>query len=83
MFVPISFLPGQTGGLFREFGFVLAISVRALLRGRADALPDAGLAHADRARRIHHDHGGDRQAAAAALLELYRRAACMPASTPR
>ncbi|TIM38977.1 MAG: efflux RND transporter permease subunit [Mesorhizobium sp.] len=27
VFVPISFLPGQTGGLFREFGFVLAISV--------------------------------------------------------
>src|SRR5690606_3919349 len=25
--VPISFLPGQTGGLFREFGFVLAMSV--------------------------------------------------------
>ncbi len=25
--VPISFLPGQTGGLFREFGFVLAIAV--------------------------------------------------------
>lgn len=27
VFVPISFLPGQTGGLFREFGFVLASSV--------------------------------------------------------
>ncbi|WP_099864668.1 efflux RND transporter permease subunit [Pararhizobium haloflavum] len=27
VFVPISFLPGQTGGLFREFGFVLAFSV--------------------------------------------------------
>lgn len=27
VFVPISFLPGQAGGLFREFGFVLAISV--------------------------------------------------------
>ncbi|AMS40891.1 efflux RND transporter permease subunit [Aminobacter aminovorans] len=27
VFIPISFLPGQTGGLFREFGFVLAISV--------------------------------------------------------
>ncbi|MBB6013678.1 HAE1 family hydrophobic/amphiphilic exporter-1 [Aquamicrobium lusatiense] len=27
VFVPISFMPGQTGGLFREFGFVLAISV--------------------------------------------------------
>jgi len=27
VFVPISFLPGKAGGLFREFGFVLAISV--------------------------------------------------------
>ncbi|MDN2580465.1 efflux RND transporter permease subunit [Aquibium sp. ELW1220] len=27
VFVPLSFLPGQTGGLFREFGFVLAIAV--------------------------------------------------------
>ncbi len=27
VFIPISFLPGQTGRLFREFGFTLAISV--------------------------------------------------------
>ncbi len=27
VFVPLSFLPGQTGGLFREFGFVMAIAV--------------------------------------------------------
>ena len=27
VFVPISFLPGQAGGLFREFGFTLAIAV--------------------------------------------------------
>ncbi|WP_462191926.1 efflux RND transporter permease subunit [Brucella abortus] len=27
VFVPISFLPGQAGGLFHEFGFVLAIAV--------------------------------------------------------
>lgn len=27
VFVPLSFLPGQAGGLFREFGFVLALSV--------------------------------------------------------
>ncbi|MCZ2204413.1 efflux RND transporter permease subunit [Bartonella sp. A05] len=27
VFVPISFLPGQVGVLFREFGFVLAISI--------------------------------------------------------
>lgn len=27
VFVPLSFLPGQTGALFREFGFTLAIAV--------------------------------------------------------
>jgi HAE1 family hydrophobic/amphiphilic exporter-1 len=27
VFVPLSFLPGQTGGLFREFGFVLAFAI--------------------------------------------------------
>ncbi|MCO6391911.1 MMPL family transporter [Aliihoeflea aestuarii] len=27
VFVPLSFLPGQAGGLFREFGFVMAIAV--------------------------------------------------------
>ena len=27
VFVPLSFLPGQAGGLFREFGYVLAIAV--------------------------------------------------------
>ena len=27
VFVPLSFLPGQTGALFREFGFTLALSV--------------------------------------------------------
>ncbi len=27
VFIPLSFLPGKVGGLFREFGFVLAIAV--------------------------------------------------------
>ncbi|MCF3640976.1 efflux RND transporter permease subunit [Rhizobium sp. TRM95111] len=27
VFIPLSFLPGQTGRLFREFGFVLAIAI--------------------------------------------------------
>ena len=27
VFIPLSFLPGQTGGLFREFGFTLAVAV--------------------------------------------------------
>jgi HAE1 family hydrophobic/amphiphilic exporter-1 len=27
VFIPLSFLPGQAGGLFREFGFTLAMAV--------------------------------------------------------
>ena len=27
VFIPISFLPGQAGGIFGEFGFVLAFAV--------------------------------------------------------
>ncbi len=29
VFIPISFLPGQAGSLFREFGYTLAIAVHA------------------------------------------------------
>jgi hydrophobic/amphiphilic exporter-1 (mainly G- bacteria), HAE1 family len=55
VFVPLSFLPGQTGGLFREFGFTLAFAVllssfvalsasapcspRSLLRRRRGRMP--------------------------------------------
>ena len=38
VFVPLSFLPGQAGSLFREFGF-------AFEHRRFDPLPDAGLTH--------------------------------------
>ena len=47
VFIPLSFLPGQTGGLFREFGFVLAMSVLLSCDRGPVALPDARLAHAD------------------------------------
>ena len=46
VFVPLSFLPGQTGALFREFGITLALAVGDLGGGRAVALPDDGLADA-------------------------------------
>ena len=83
VFVPLSFLPGQTGGLFREFGFVLAIVGAALRVRGAVALPDAGLAHADAqhaiaARRT----GGIGGRIGGALAGLYRRC-CTPASTRR
>ena len=51
VFVPLSFLPGKAGGLFREFGFVLAIAVVLSSCGRAVAVPDARLAVAARSER--------------------------------
>ncbi len=81
VFVPLSFLPGQTGGLFREFGFVLAMAVMLLLRRRAVALPDAGVAHAGGAYRrpSWRRDGQHRQQAG----RLSTAAACMPASARR
>ena len=46
VFVPISFLPGDLGRLFREFGFTLAAAVRVLGAGRAHAHADARVAPA-------------------------------------
>ncbi|MAA96826.1 MAG: multidrug transporter AcrB [Stappia sp.] len=81
VFVPLSFLPGQTGGLFREFGFVLAIAVllssvvalslcpmlaSRILKGGAD----------------HNGHGGGATGRLGnALSGLYRRSlrACLDA----
>ena len=80
VFVPLSFLPGQTGGLFREFGFVLAIAVllssvvalslcpmlaSRILKGGAD----------------HTGHGGATGRLGNALSGLYRRSlrACLDA----
>ena len=52
VFVPLSFLPGQAGALFREFGITLAMAVAHLGGGGAFALPDDGLAHAQGRRAI-------------------------------
>ena len=40
VFVPISFLPGDIGRLFREFGVTIAAAVALLGGGRADAVAD-------------------------------------------
>ena len=82
VFVPLSFLPGQTGGLFREFGFVLAMSVLLSSRRGAVALPDAGLAHADRSRRSITMTAASARRIGGALAGLYQRC-CTPASTRR
>ena len=83
VFMPLSFLPGQTGGLFREFGFVLAMSVLLSSRRGAVAVPDAGLAHADGASRRTITMTAASAAASAACSPGSTGAACTPASTRR
>jgi len=79
VFVPLSFLPGQTGGLFREFGFVLAIAV--ILSGIVALSLCPMLAS-----RMMKDHTGEHRGgvmgkAGSALAGLYRRClrACLNA----
>ena len=79
VFVPLSFLPGQTGGLFREFGFVLAIAV--ILSGVVALSLCPMLAS-----RMMKDHTGEHQGGVmgkvgSALAGLYRRClrACLNA----
>ena len=55
VFIPLSFLPGQTGRLFRDFGFTLAIAVAlsaAVALTLAPILASRVLTHTA-------DHGGD------------------------
>jgi HAE1 family hydrophobic/amphiphilic exporter-1 len=80
VFVPLSFLPGQTGGLFREFGFVLAIAVflssivaLSLCPMLASRILKSGSDHSG--------HGGLTGGLGRALSALYRRClrACLNA----
>ena len=71
VFVPLSFLPGQSGGLFREFGFTLAIAVTLSARGGADALPGARGAAAAPGRRRAARRG--RRALGGRLARAYER----------
>ncbi|MET0596263.1 MAG: efflux RND transporter permease subunit [Mesorhizobium sp.] len=79
VFVPISFLPGQTGGLFREFGFVLAISVALSCVVALTLCPMLASRMLTEAA-IHHDHGAIGRLGSG-LLKFYRRAlhACLDA----
>ncbi len=73
--------PGQAGGLFREFGFTLAMAVVLSVGRRADAVPDAGGAAAAARRR--RGRGG---AAGAVRRPRWRRsigARCAGRSTRR
>jgi HAE1 family hydrophobic/amphiphilic exporter-1 len=71
VFVPLSFLPGQTGGLFREFGFVLAIAVflsSIVALSLCPMLASRMLgAHGD------HSHGGAVGGLGRFFASLYRR----------
>ncbi|PTE09982.1 efflux RND transporter permease subunit [Mesorhizobium helmanticense] len=81
VFVPISFLPGQTGGLFREFGFVLAISVLLSCVVALTLCPMLASRMLSKAS-LHHEGGsGVGARIGAALNTLYRRClhACLDA----
>ena len=72
VFIPLSFLPGQTGGLFREFGFVLAMSVllsSVVALSLCPMLASRMLTEAV----IHHHDGGIGGRIGGALAGLYRR----------
>ena len=85
VFVPLSFLPGQTGGLFREFGFVLAMAVLLSCVVALTLCPMLAsrmlTAHARRARPWRHRW----RASAAASPALYRRClrACLERAADR
>ncbi len=70
VFVPLSFLPGQAGGLFREFGFTLAIAVT--LSGVV-ALTLCPMLAAKFLRPADAAHAGGGGALGAALSGFYRR----------
>jgi HAE1 family hydrophobic/amphiphilic exporter-1 len=55
VFIPLSFLPGQLGGLFREFGFVLAFAV--LLSSVTALTLCPMMASRMLSRESNHDHG--------------------------
>ncbi|WP_432286969.1 efflux RND transporter permease subunit [Aminobacter sp. BA135] len=80
VFIPISFLPGQTGGLFREFGFVLAISV-LLSSIVALSLCPMLASRMLTEKSIEHSHGGVLGRIGTKLAALYKRClhACLNA----
>jgi HAE1 family hydrophobic/amphiphilic exporter-1 len=71
VFVPLSFLPGQTGGLFREFGFVLAIAV---MLSAVVALSLCPMLASRMLKNAHaHENHGMLGRLGAALATIYRR----------
>ena len=83
VFMPLSFLPGQTGGLFREFGFVLAMAVLLSCVVALSLCPMLA-SRMLTAQSVDHAHAAARSARiGSAPGQALRRAACMPASTRR
>ncbi|CAI2933240.1 efflux RND transporter permease subunit [Aminobacter niigataensis] len=80
VFIPISFLPGQTGGLFREFGFVLAIAV-LLSSVVALSLCPMLASRMLTEKSIEHSHGGALGKLGTKLAAIYARClrACLNA----
>lgn len=79
VFVPLSFLPGQTGGLFREFGFVLAFSV---FLSAIVALSLCPMLASRMLRSGGHDHDTSRRSLGGMLAGLYSRLLRMALDAP-
>ena len=73
VFVPLSFLPGQTGGLFREFGFVLAIAVFLSSLVALSLCPMLASRILKESRGEAESHGGGVGGAGGALARRHRR----------
>jgi HAE1 family hydrophobic/amphiphilic exporter-1 len=73
VFVPLSFLPGQTGGLFREFGFVLAIAVFLSSLVALSLCPMLASRILKESKTEAESHGGVIGGIGGALSGLYRR----------
>ncbi|MCC2689378.1 MAG: mdtB 1, partial [Rhizobiaceae bacterium] len=80
VFIPLSFLPGQTGGLFREFGFVLAMSVLLSCVVALSLCPMLA-SRMLTAKSIEHGHSGPLARIGGRLANVYARclAACLNA----
>ena len=73
VFIPLSFLPGQTGGLFREFGFVLAIAVFLSSVVALSLCPMLASRFLASGHDIRHGNGGAIASAGRFMANIYRR----------
>ncbi|MDB5524181.1 MAG: acriflavin resistance protein [Rhizobium sp.] len=80
VFVPLAFLPGQAGGLFREFGFALAVSV--LLSGIVALTLCPMLASRMLGRHDVEEHGGFLGLLGMAFAKVYEKSLAIVLAVP-